>query len=371
MPLLGPPQFLLDRICDPLSNLIPLLLDTVLRLPHALLFRGCISSQPQLLQKSLSPNDTLEFAATKFTRRAASAESGSFGRLPADIESRWCTTVYNLLELMAPIPISTSPPLSSIRIAGSTGTNLENNFRRTCIEISPSISGLMSSMKKLLTSIVGETHFYQLRDIHRLARTMQRIRSVCQSAEMSHIHNAISNRALDCFSFSSSTISESSSSDEDDLQLVDQTLLRVIDKAEYLDSNSLSSSAEKQLTESHSELMQKWLSGLPCCFRDVSPLRLRLPYLTRRDLLSWLWSAHLIIAGPRKPTASAHLPGRALITSCRGIAHWQRLCLRCPDNLAFLLHSSLILEPNLAIHMLQLVHLAVNSTPGIISDIIK
>ncbi|VDP84971.1 unnamed protein product [Echinostoma caproni] len=283
----------LDCIGDPWQDMEVLIVQTCLRLPRILLL---------LLDSG---------AAGRLISRMSSRKTTS---LPAEMESRWCSVLYNYMELI------TNPELSNLN-KGSALVQTNHAVRLGFLDRSYPHDKEMaerfeSLIRSLLVRIVGPKHYRQLQDIHRLAHWIQRARDTCVN------------------------VGGFLSSPQQQQRQVQQQ-----------------SSQQSQTPQQQQQQQQPASSYVPQMLRLNSPTgfdavamqslepfstQLRLPYNAQREILH-------------------------TISSCLSIAYnrphcWQRFCLKCPDTLIFLAHASLVLDREISRNMLILIQLAVASS---------
>uniref|UniRef100_A0A5K3EWM0 UBR-type domain-containing protein n=1 Tax=Mesocestoides corti TaxID=53468 RepID=A0A5K3EWM0_MESCO len=164
-----------------------------------------------------------------------------------ELNSKWCSLAYNLLEVLTDLPEG---------------------------KVTPYTSRLSALLRSLLVLLVGPKHYRQLKDIHLLGQMISRLRGMCiadQRTSVSDENGGVSSEAL-----------------------------------------------------------------------LVPPANLRLPY---RDECSMLTCVHtclnIALANP---------------------SIWQRLCIRMPANLLFMMSTSLCVRDPLARGLLNLVFIAVTSS---------
>ncbi|KAF6779395.1 hypothetical protein AHF37_01087 [Paragonimus kellicotti] len=153
-------QFALDHIANPLQEVAWLGMQVSLRLPRLLLLLlHCMGSGHRDRQ-----------------RRVSAHRKSSL--IPADRESRWCSVLYDYLEVL------TDKDRLNLQLERSHAGGrclLPGFFVQSYPRVHEIVGRFERLIRGLLIRIVGAKHYRQLHDIHRLAHLMHRVRDICSS----------------------------------------------------------------------------------------------------------------------------------------------------------------------------------------------
>ncbi|KAF7259473.1 hypothetical protein EG68_03424 [Paragonimus skrjabini miyazakii] len=153
-------QFALDHIANPLQEIAWLGMQASLRLPRLLLLlHHCMGSDHRDRQ-----------------RRTSAHRKSSL--IPADRESRWCSVLYDYLEVLTD---KDRLSLQLERLHAGGRCLLPGFFVQNYPRVHEIVGRFERLIRGLLIRIVGAKHYRQLHDIHRLAHLTHRVREVCSS----------------------------------------------------------------------------------------------------------------------------------------------------------------------------------------------
>ncbi|GAA57278.1 E3 ubiquitin-protein ligase UBR4, partial [Clonorchis sinensis] len=168
-------QFSLDHLANPLHEIGWIAIQACLRLPRIiLLLRG--SSAAARGRVRSAPTSSSSTTVPSTSHRKAS-------QVAVEFESRWCSVLYDYLELVnSPELLNlqsdhSDPDHHSVRLAGRS--LLPAFFSPSYPRSKELTDRIERQIRGLLIRIVGPKHYRQLHDIHRLAHLIQRVRDIC------------------------------------------------------------------------------------------------------------------------------------------------------------------------------------------------
>ncbi|OON19983.1 hypothetical protein X801_04141, partial [Opisthorchis viverrini] len=167
-------QFSLDHLANPLHEIGWIAMQACLRLPRViLLLRGT----------SAAARGRVRSAPTTSSTTVPSPSHRKANQVAVEFESRWCSVLYDYLELVnSPELLNlqsdhSDPDHHSVRLAGRS--LLPAFFSPSYPRSKELTDRIERQIRGLLIRIVGPKHYRQLHDIHRLAHLIQRVRDIC------------------------------------------------------------------------------------------------------------------------------------------------------------------------------------------------